>query len=131
MKLLKLKLKILELLIKILGLQIEILKLKEKKPAKRKETIEEMIRRIAKEEMVNEDLMVRIALCESQLDPKAVNVNKNGTRDRGLFQINDFWWLDITDEQAFDPEWSTRWACKQVKAERLHLWKSSRHCWEC
>ena len=130
MELLKLKLKIIELLIKILGLQIEILILKKKKSANPEETIEEMIRRIAKEERVGEDLMVRIALCESQLDPKAVNVNKNGTRDRGLFQINDYWWPNISDEQAFDPEWSTRWACKQVRAGGLRLWSSSKQCWE-
>ena len=130
MKLIKLKLKILKLLIKILGLQIEILILKKKKSANPEETIEEMIRRIAKEERVGEDLMVRIALCESQLDPKAVNVNKNGTRDRGLFQINDYWWPNISDEQAFDPEWSTRWACKQVRAGGLRLWSSSKQCWE-
>ena len=130
MKLLKLKLKIIELLIKILGLQIEILKLKEKKPANREETIEGIIRRIAKEERVDEGLMVRIALCESQLDPEAINVNKNGTRDRGLFQINDYWWPNISDEQAFDPECSTRWACKQVRAGGLRLWSSSKQCWE-
>ena len=130
MRLIELKLKIIRLLVKILGLKIKILELRRKNPLKEEETIEEMIRRIAKEEKVDEELMVRIALCESQLDPKAVNVNKNGTRDRGLFQINDYWWPEITDEQAFNPEWSTRWACKQVKAGRLHLWSSSKQCWE-
>jgi hypothetical protein len=41
-----------------------------------------------------------IALAENgTLNPLAVNINKNGTRDRGIFQTNDSWdksdWTDI------------------------------------
>lgn len=32
--------------------------------------------------------MVAIALIESRMNPKALNMNTNGTRDIGLFQIN-------------------------------------------
>ena len=130
MKLIKLKLKILKLLIKILGFQIEILELKKKKPANREETIEEMIRRIAKEEKVDPDLAVRVALCESNLDPKAWSPVPNRGVDRGLYQINSYWHPEVSDEQALDPEFSTRFFCKAVKNGKLSWWNPSRHCWE-
>lgn|SRR3990167_4410882 len=40
--------------------------------------------------------------CENRtLDPYAVNFNAGGSRDRGIFQINDKY-HPLTDEQAFD-----------------------------
>jgi hypothetical protein len=130
MRILELKLKIIELMAKILGLQIEILRLREKNPGHPKETIEEMIRRIAAEEGVDPDLAVRVALCESGLDPKAKNVNKDGTTDRGLYQWNDFWHPQVSDEEAYDPEKATRLFCRAVKKGHLSWWNSSRKCWE-
>lgn len=50
---------------------------------------------------------VRIAYCESRLDPAAVNrANRNSTVDRGLFQLNDggtMQRLGVTARGAFDP----------------------------
>jgi hypothetical protein len=50
---------------------------------------------------------VRIAWCESRLNPAAINkANSNGTADRGLFQLNDggtMQRLGITKHTAFDP----------------------------
>ena len=37
--------------------------------------------------------MVCIAELESSFRVKAINKNKNGSIDYGLFQINDRWWL--------------------------------------
>jgi len=93
--------------------------------------MEQIIRWVAKEEGIDPDLAVRVARCENQkLDPKAVNINKDGSRDRGLFQINDKWHPEVTDEQAFDPVFSTRFFCKAVKEGHLDWWNASRHCWE-
>jgi hypothetical protein len=93
--------------------------------------IEQIIRWVAKEEGVDPDLAVRVAKCENQkLDPKAVNINEDGSRDRGLFQINDKWHQEVTDEQAFDPVFSTRFFCKAFKAGHLDWWNATRHCWE-
>jgi hypothetical protein len=93
--------------------------------------MEQIIRWVAKEEGVDPDLAVRVARCENQkLDPKAVNINKDGSRDRGLFQINSKWHPEITDEQAFDPVFSTRFFCKAVKEGHLDWWDASRSCWE-
>jgi hypothetical protein len=95
------------------------------------EVMEQIIRWVAKEEGVDPDLAVRVARCEnSRLDPKAVNINKDGSRDRGLFQINSKWHPEVTDEQAFDPVFSTRFFCKAVKEGHLDWWSATRHCWE-
>jgi activator of 2-hydroxyglutaryl-CoA dehydratase len=40
---------------------------------------------------VSYELLQSIARVESNLNAKAVNVNKNGTRDLGLMQINSAW----------------------------------------
>jgi hypothetical protein len=93
--------------------------------------MEQIIRWVAKEEGVDPDLAVRVARCENpRLDPKAVNINKDGSRDRGLFQINSKWHPEVTDEQAFDPVFSTRFFCKAVKEGHLDWWNATRHCWE-
>ncbi len=50
---------------------------------------------------------VRIAYCESRLNPSAMNrANRNSTADRGLFQLNDggtMQRLGVTAKEAFDP----------------------------
>ena len=97
------------------------------------ETIEEIIKRIANEEGVEELLCLSIAQCESGLNPKAVNEKGNypaTSRDRGLFQINSFWHKSISDEQAFNPEFATRFFCKAVKDKNLAWWLSSQKCWK-
>ena len=104
---------------------------KREKTQKEEETMEQIIRWVAKEEGVDPDLAVRAARCEnSRLDPKAVNINKDGSKDRGLYQINSKWHAEITDEQAFDPVFSTRFFCKAVKEGHLDWWDASRSCWE-
>jgi soluble lytic murein transglycosylase-like protein len=40
---------------------------------------------------INPSLLKSIAKTESNMDPKAVNINKNGSVDLGLMQINSFW----------------------------------------
>lgn len=94
------------------------------------ETIEELIRRIAKEKGVDPDLAVRVAKCESSLNPKARNINAPNSVDRGLFQINSYWHPHITDEMADDPELATLFFCKAVKDGNLSWWNASRKCWD-
>lgn len=56
---------------------------------------------------------VAIAWHESRGNPQALNDKNNtpaGSRDRGLWQINDYWNPSVTDACAFDPECSTAWA---------------------
>lgn len=94
------------------------------------ETIEEKIRRIAGEEMVDADLACRVAKCESGFNPNATNTNTDGSIDRGLFQINSKYHPEVTADQAFNPEFATRWFCKAFKAGNLSWWNASKTCWD-
>jgi soluble lytic murein transglycosylase-like protein len=59
------------------------------------------------------NFVLAIALTENEtLDPLAVNVNKNGTTDRGIFQLSDRY---FDDERIFEPEYNIRTACKHIK----------------
>lgn len=93
------------------------------------ETVEQIIRRIACEEMVDPDLACRVAKCESSLNPNATNTNTDGSIDRGPFQINSKWHPDVTADQAFDVEFSTRFFCKAFKAGHLDWWSATKQCW--
>jgi len=94
------------------------------------ETTEQLIRRIAKEEIVDPDLAVRVAKCESTLNPNATNTNTDGSIDRGLFQINSKWHPEVTADQAFNAEFSTRFFCKAFKSGNLSWWNASKTCWD-
>jgi hypothetical protein len=122
--------KIVEVLKKLIALYQELIKKLSGKKGPGEETIEEMIRRIAAEEGVDPDLAVRVALCESGLDPKAKHLNPDGTIDRGLYQWNDYWHPEVSDADAYDPEKATRLFCKAVREGHLNWWNSSRSCWE-
>jgi len=93
------------------------------------QTIEDIIRTICKEEKVDPNLAIKVAKCESNLNPKAININTGGDRDRGLFQINEKWHPEVTDEQAFDPFFATKFFCKAFKGGFLSWWDASKKCW--
>lgn len=95
-----------------------------------KSVTQEIIRKIAKEESVDPELAVRVAKCESGFDWKAIHLNTDSSRDRGLYQINSKWHPEVSDEQAFDPIFSARFFCKAFKAGHLDWWNWSRKCWE-
>jgi hypothetical protein len=94
-----------------------------------KEEVEKIIRAICKAEGVDENLAVKVAKCESGLNCLAVNVNTTGSKDRGIFQWNDKYHPDITDEMAFDPVIATKLFCKAVKAGNISWWNASKKCW--
>jgi hypothetical protein len=91
---------------------------------------ESLIRKIANEESVDPDLAVRVAKYESNLDWKAVSVNPDGSRDRGLFQINSKYHPDVSDEVAFNPITATQFFCKAFKAGNLSWWNATKKYWE-
>lgn len=105
-------------------------KIRSKKlPEAKSETVEQIIKKIAKDEGVDPDLAIRVAKCESGLNPGAINKNSNGSLDRGLFQWNDRWHPEITEEIAFDVEKSTRAFCKAFKNGHLSWWDATKSCW--
>lgn len=92
-------------------------------------TIPEIIKCAAQKFGVDPDLALAVAKCESGLNPKARNVNKTGSVDRGLYQINDFYHKDVSDAQADDPVFAAEWFCKAVKDGHLSWWSASEKCW--
>jgi hypothetical protein len=93
-------------------------------------SVEETIRLVAIREKADQDLAMRVAKCESNLNPKALNINKDGSRDRGIFQINDKYHPEITDEMAYNPAIATTFFCNAVKAGNLTWWSATQKCWD-
>ncbi len=91
--------------------------------------IEQTIRLICLRLGQDPDLAIRVAKCESSLNPRAINTNRDGSRDRGLFQINEKYHPEVTDDQAFDPEFATQFFCDAVKNGHLSWWDASKTCW--
>ena len=94
------------------------------------ETVEDKIRRIATEELVDPALAIRVALCESSLQLSAKNTNTDGSIDRGLYQINSKWHPEVSADQAFDAEFSIRFFCKAFKSGNLSWWNATKTCWD-
>ena len=92
-------------------------------------SVEQRIRKIAVIKGVDPELAVRVAKCESSLNPNAKNTNTNGSIDRGLFQINNKWHPQVTDEQALDIEFATEFFCEAVKNNCLSWWSATQKCW--
>jgi hypothetical protein len=58
--------------------------------------------------------------CESRFDRYAINFNRNGTKDIGLFQINDI--NGVSDECRFNVNCSMNWAFKEIKKNGYKHW---------
>src|SRR3990167_3915190 len=95
--------------------------LKEKEVMSREDIIVNA-RNVARRKGISEELFIRILLDESGASSTIIGKIKDkprkGCRDRGVWQINSCWWPEITDEQAFDPLWSTKWAGERFKEGR-------------
>lgn len=89
-------------------------------------SVEVKIREIARAEKFKwPDYLVKLAHCESRLDPKAVNDKGNTpswSKDRGLFQYNSHWQRRISDACAFDLTCSTKETIRLINAGKQHLW---------
>jgi hypothetical protein len=92
--------------------------------------VEQIIRKVAKEQGVDPDLAVRVAKCESGLNDKAKHVNTDGSIDRGLFQINNKYHPEVLDEEAFNPVLATEFFCKAFKEGNLSWWSATKTCWD-
>jgi len=78
---------------------------------------------------------LRISWCESRGKPTAVGINKDGSKDVGLWQFNDNTWdwlkpkLKITSERT-DVKVSTAVASWLFYNDGSHHWKPSKFCWK-
>ena len=72
-----------------------------------------------------------IARCESKLDPAAVHLNPDGSRDHGLWQINDRWWAPLFEDlHPYDPMDNAAMAAAVYAEQGLAAWEPSRSCWD-
>jgi soluble lytic murein transglycosylase-like protein len=75
-------------------------------------------------------LLLAIARTESHLNPAAVNVNRNGSRDVGLMQINSRWFpalqaIGIRPERLYEPcvsIWVGAWLLANAVATHGYGW---------
>lgn len=68
------------------------------------------------------DKLYKIIDCESKWNPNAINTkNKNGTYDRGLFQINSVH-KTLTNEDAFNFKKNIDFGIKLFKSQGLKPW---------
>jgi len=58
---------------------------------------------------------------ESRFNPDALGDNG---KSRGLWQIHKPSHPDISDEQAFDVQWSTDWSMKQLAEGNCRIWST-------
>jgi hypothetical protein len=91
-----------------------------------KPSVELQIRAIAKEMNFKwTDYLVKLAYCESRLDPKATNNKGNNPKtsyDRGLFQYNSHWQKVVSDDCAYDVRCSTLKTIELINNGKQHLW---------
>ena len=76
-----------------------------------------------------------IIYCESRGKPNAVGINKDNTKDIGLWQFNDRTWIWLSDKldiksSRTNPRVSTAVASWLVYNDGWHHWNSSKHCWK-
>lgn len=89
-------------------------------------SVEDQIRAIAAEKNFKwADYLVRLAMCESGLNPNNKNSKGNtpaGSLDRGLFQINSYWHKEVSDACAYDVRCSTEWTIQMIENGRQGQW---------
>jgi hypothetical protein len=91
--------------------------------------ITEYLYTTAIEESIPPEKLLLLAECESRFETDRVgDKNKiceatgNPMRSRGLFQINDCYWPEVSDKQAEDYKWATNWAVDKIKKGKVNIW---------
>lgn len=88
----------------------------------------EVMNQIIDLNLEHERELIQLSFCESSLSPNEIGINKSAqhySEDRGLFQINDYFHPDVSDECAFDIECSARWTNKMIEDGNGNQWT----CW--
>lgn len=81
------------------------------------ESLEEKAIRIAKEYGIDQESLFNLIACESSWNPKADN-----QEDRGLVQINRLSHPEISDAEAFDPDFAIDYAAKSLSKGKGYMW---------
>jgi hypothetical protein len=101
------------------GLSISVARAQEIKPM----SVEEQIRSIAKEKNFQwTSYLLKLAKCESQFNPLALNNNGQHGIDRGVFQINTKYHPEVSNECAFSTKCATEWTIKRINEGHQNEW---------
>lgn len=91
------------------------------------------IEKVSQEYGVSEGLMTYIVQNESQFHQYAVGdrhitcpMTGEKMRSRGLVQVSDCYWPEISDREAFDPDFSLRFLAEKLSEGRCSLWSTCR-----
>lgn len=85
--------------------------------------VEKEIREIAEQENFQwSDYLVRLAKCESTLNPNARNDNGRYGTDRGVFQINDHYHPEVSTECADNINCATTWTIDMINSGNQNQW---------
>lgn len=68
------------------------------------------------------ELMLKLAQCESYTNEYFHGVNTDRSVDRGVFAINDKQMPNVSDECAFNVECAAKYTLKRIKEGDSHLW---------
>lgn len=74
----------------------------------------DIIRQEAQKQKLNEALLSALFFQESRFDPSVI-AGPQGNRDRGIAQINERAYPDVTDEQALDPNFAIPFAAQTLR----------------
>lgn len=95
-----------------------------------KESVEAMVDRVVKETNFKwPSYLKRLIKCESGWNPNNTNIHGNNpstSKDRGLVQINSHWHSEVTDAQAYNPEFSVRFAINMINKGQQGQWACDR-----
>ena len=86
-------------------------------------TIEDKIRRIAKQENFPVDILYRLINCESQWDINAIG---DYGKSYGLYQIHRGYHPEVSVEEARDVIKSTQWTIQRFKQGKWYWWTCAR-----
>ena len=90
-------------------------------------TFRDTIAEAAQANGVPSDILAAVLEHESSFNPHAKGVNTDGSIDRGIAQINSKAHPEVSDEQAFDPNFAINWAAKELKSlyDQTGDWKEA------
>jgi hypothetical protein len=88
--------------------------------------IQEYIRDKFNKAGLDGDLAVKIAYLESKFKLDATNINTDGSRDRGVLQINSRWHPEVSDECAYDLTCSVKESIRIVKDSGWSQWSTNK-----
>lgn len=85
-------------------------------------TWKDEVRTMIREAGLDVELASKIIQHESWWDPANTHINKDGTRDRGLWMFHEVYHAEVSDECAYDPICSTKEAIRVIKSRGWSEW---------